>query len=71
MFAKLTEFPTAGPDVAGDPAGDPVGFVAVGAGAGVTVCCGVCGAVFCVAWAIPGTGIESNMRISGEQNRFI
>ena len=71
MFAKLTEFPTAGPDVAGDPAGDPVGFVAVGAGAGVTVCCGVCGVVFCVAWAIPATGIASTSMVTVEQNRFI
>jgi hypothetical protein len=56
-----------------------VGFVAVDEGAGVTVCCGVCGdvcggvcgGVFCVAWAMPVTGIASRIMVSVEQNRFI
>jgi hypothetical protein len=53
-------------------AADDAGFAVVVAGAGAgAVVCGVVGVVFCVAWARPEAGIESNIRISGEQNRFI
>jgi hypothetical protein len=46
---------------------DVADFAGSEGGAGVAVCCVVFGAV----WATPETGIESNIRISGEQNRFI
>jgi cbb3-type cytochrome oxidase subunit 1 len=53
-------------------AGFAVVVAGPGAGAVVWGVVGVgVGVVFCVAWAMPEAGIESNIRISGEQNRFI
>jgi hypothetical protein len=59
----VVEVPVTGPDVE-EGAAD---FAGEGGGTGVAVCCGV----FSGVWATPETGIESNIRIRGEQNRFI